>query len=63
MITSHAQRDEWGDVDIARWVSTGLTEPSTIRGGRLLPLPLEKFRRYIGKLADEDITEYMKKNY
>ena len=63
MITSHNQRDEWGDVDIADYVSAGLPGPSTIRSGRVLALSLSKFRRRIGKLTDRDKAEFEKKNY
>ena len=54
-VTSTPPRDEWGEYDIIKWKSAGLSNPSTIRCGHPVKLVLSDFRRKIGELHLEDI--------
>ena len=63
MITSHEQRNVWGDIDIAEWRKAGLDHESTIRLSRVLKLSREHFRKKIGVLSARDIDEVQRFYY
>ena len=56
MITSHEQRDLYGEYDITKWQSAGLTKPSTIRTSRKLHLEEQDLIRKMGELQPLDIV-------
>ncbi len=56
MITSHAGRDVYGEHEIVKWQSTGLSKPSTIRITRRLELSEDDLIRKIGDLQAIDIV-------
>lgn len=56
MITSHDQRNLYGEYDIIKWQSAGLTKPSTIRITRKLRLEESDLIRKMGELQAFDIV-------
>lgn len=56
MITSHDQRNLYGEYDITKWQSAGLTKPSTIRITRKLRLEESDLIRKMGELQAFDIV-------
>jgi hypothetical protein len=56
MITSHEQRNVFGDYDITKWQSAGLKKPSTIRLTRQLRLEEEDLIYKMGELQPFDIV-------
>ena len=55
-ITSHDQRNLYGEYDITKWQSAGLTKPSTIRVTRKLRLEKSDLIRKLGELQPFDIV-------
>lgn len=56
MITSHEQRNIYGEYDITKWQSAGLSKPSTIRITRKLKLEEKDLIHKIGDLQPFDIV-------
>lgn len=56
MITSHEQRNIYGEYDITKWQSAGLTKPSTIRITKKLKLEETDLIRKMGDLQPFDIV-------
>lgn len=56
MITSHEQRNMYGEYDVVKWQSAGLRKPSTIRITRKLMLSEEDLISKIGDLQPLDIV-------
>lgn len=56
MITSHDQRNLYGEYDITKWQFAGLTKPSTIRITRKLRLEESDLIRKMGELQAFDIV-------
>ena len=56
MITSHEQRNVYGEYDVTKWQSAGLTKPSTIRVTRKLKLEENDLIRKLGDLHPLDIV-------
>ena len=56
MITSHDQRNIYGEYDITKWQSAGLKNPSTIRITRKLKLEETDLIRKMGDLQPYDIV-------
>ena len=56
MITSHEQRNQYGEYDITKWQSAGLAKPSTIRTSRKLCLEEQDLIRKMGELQPFDIA-------
>ncbi|MBQ9211366.1 MAG: type II toxin-antitoxin system PemK/MazF family toxin [Clostridia bacterium] len=60
MITSHEQRNVYGEYDITKWQSAGLKKPSTIRVTRKLELSEDDLIYKMGELQPFDIVLLMK---
>ena len=56
MITSHEQRNVFGEYDVTKWQSAGLKTPSTIRLSRRLKLEESDLIRKMGDLHPLDIV-------
>lgn len=56
MITSHEQRNIYGEYDITKWQSAGLKKPSTIRVTRRLRLDEKDLISKMGDLHPVDIV-------
>ena len=56
MITSHEQRSIYGEYDITKWQSAGLTKPSTIRVTKRLKLEENDLIHKMGDLQPYDIV-------
>ena len=56
MITSHEQRNMYGEYDITKWQSAGLKKPSTIRVTRRLELDENDLISKMGDLHPVDIV-------
>lgn len=56
MITSHDQRNVYGEYDITKWQSAGLKKPSTIRITKRLKLMETDLIRKMGDLQPYDIV-------
>ena len=56
MITSHEQRNIYGEYDITKWQSAGLKRPSTIRVTRRLRLDEKDLISKMGDLHPVDIV-------
>lgn len=56
MITSHEQRNMYGEYDITKWQSAGLKKPSTIRVTRRLELVENDLISKMGDLHPVDIV-------
>ena len=55
-ITSHDQRNMYGEYDVTKWQSAGLTKPSTIRITRKLRLEERDLISKMGDLQPFDIV-------
>lgn len=56
MITTHEQRNVYGDYDVTKWQSAGLKKPSTIRLTRQLRLEEGDLIYKMGDLDPFDIV-------
>ena len=56
-VTSHAPRNNWGEVELIKWQYAGLNRPSTVRVTRQLELLESDLRKRIGKLHPVDILQ------
>lgn len=59
-VTSHEERNTYGDIDITYWKAAGLSKPSTVRASFLLELEHGAFDGKIGELHPLDRRNIIK---
>ena len=59
-VTSHEERNIYGDTDITYWKSAGLSKPSTVRAAYRLDLEYSAFDKKIGELHALDRRNIIK---
>lgn len=59
-VTGHDGRNCWGEVELVKWQSAGLTKESTVRLSKCVRLEEKDLRRRIGRLSVVDIMQIQK---